>query len=1051
MRRISYIFLLITLCACATWAISPTLEIDKLCPELVPLFKEISANETFVTSLVSRDSDDLVFGASCGKKKISLFSFNHKTSQLNLLDCFDALWWDEPVLALGPNGDVYLGSKCVWDKQFVFERLRERPITPDAQYRRRDVIPSPCEVNENAEGMRIRHYSAEGYFLGEIPLPESLAKDGVGAMVISSDGRKIYGLSSPGGHLFTISLETGKGKDLGEVVRFAQHHHTRRISKVLMEGPRGMVYLCGSVTPVSGEYGDDDVMGVLLALDPETEALTTMNSRLPAVVGRRRFAAIDAAVQLGDGSYIGGTTDGYLFRFDPATDSLEGFGKPIRQHNIVGLALGPEGLVYGAGGEPGGLPRLFAFDPNSGEFHLGMPPTGNPSPYPSTFGDIGAVVSTSDGTLICGERERRGYLLVYRPRPASPAWSKIFSGADFKECTRDRFVNLTDETYGFHLAPTYLQSDNMARSSKIQETLGENKFIRKAFDLHSTCKAVEILFYGGGGTEETPMLIEVNGNRIWHVQDESKMLSGGWDRVTIPMKYLRLGQNEILFSQNGWLIVDTDSPGGNSGKRFGYSGPWRSDILGPDDNLEGEYAIRVRVHGYPEKGVVTSPILDLAAFTMDESVSNVPPCLAIDQIRLTSVTDEPRQTSVRFEVRSGPTPDYEAAQWSIWYQLGAIDDMPKNRFFQWRATLSSSDMNVTPRLEQVVVEISGEISGENRDHVTLTMKPDNTIATSSYSFDYANPHHPRMRHLREKYHLEDVVAPGKTETEKLALLRQWVREQWEGWDMGKYNYCPQWDALEILELAPAKLGLGMCTHYAAVFVQCAAALGYHAREVIVDHHCLAETWSDDYGKWILQDVGLIAKHFISFQYEKDGVPLNALELHERYLNGSAGDVDVVPDPPYSEEQYWKNYLSLYCRFGIALRNDHLYRPLPQELEHGKSQYHWDGYLWWTDSLDPKYPEYSLNTNRPEDFYWTLNKTLIDLQDTDTPGGLSVRLHGPIPNLDTFVIQVNGGEWKRSDRKFTWDLQPGRNTLAAKAINTMGVEGRVNHVVLEYTP
>jgi hypothetical protein len=107
------------------------------------------------------------------------------------------------------------------------------------------------------------------------------------------------------------------------------------------------------------------------------------------------------------------------------------------------------------------------------------------------------------------------------------------------------------------------------------------------------------------------------------------------------------------------------------------------------------------------------------------------------------------------------------------------------------------------------------------------------------------------------------------------------------------------------------------------------------------------------------------------------------------------------------------------------------------------QYHWDGYLWWTDSLDPKYPEYSLQTNRPEDFYWTLNKTLIGLQATETEEVLKVQLHGPIPNLDKFMVRKNGGDWVDSGASFDWELREGENSLEARAVNTMGIELPVN--------
>ena len=63
-----------------------------------------------------------------------------------------------------------------------------------------------------------------------------------------------------------------------------------------------------------------------------------------------------------------------------------------------------------------------------------------------------------------------------------------------------------------------------------------------------------------------------------------------------------------------------------------------------------------------------------------------------------------------------------------------------------------------------------------------------------------------------------------------------------------------------------------------------SAMGYVARNVLVDrnhedlgrslHHGVNEVWSNDYAKWVLLD----AKYDIHF--ERDGVPLSALQLHE---------------------------------------------------------------------------------------------------------------------------------------------------------------------------
>ncbi len=629
--------------------------------------------------------------------------------------------------------------------------------------------------------------------------------------------------------------------------------------------------------------------------------------------------------------------------------------------------------------------------------------------------------------------------------PPMTEWKTTLEGEALAGCTRDRFTGYCADEGGLCLAPTWLIADAMARSSKIRESLTPAVEAKKLFDLPAAVESAEVLFHGGGGTEEEPLLISVNGHEIRHVQDLERMLTGGWDRETIPGRWLRPGRNELVFSGAGSLVIDADEPGRNSFKRLEGRGEWKGDMLGADNDLSGEYVVRLRVRGHPREGVATSPVIDLAA---EEAVA---PGLDLKALRLSAATEMPPRTSVRFEVRSGSTALYASDEWTSWRAADSGEPLPGARFLQWRATLSSGDPAVTPLLKSVTIEASGRAVGANRRRIEVISAPENDLAVSSYPFDYADPHHPRMRHLREKYRLEEVVAPGQTEMERFALLRQWVRRQWEGWNDNEYNYCPQWDALEILELAPQNLALGMCTHYAAVFSQCAGSLGYHARPVIVDHHCLAEIWSDEHGKWILQDPGLLPGHEVAFQYEEAGVPINALEMHRLGAAGRMEDLEFVPPPPVPDERLRTMFAQLYQRFGMPLRNDHLYRPEPQELEQGMDQYHWDGHLWWTDSLDPRYPEYSLQTNRPEDFYWDLNRTRIDLQDTETAAALTVRLSGPIPHLDRFEVSLDRGKWEASGPVFEWELRPGRNRLRARAVNTMGLRGPENRVVLEYRP
>ena len=73
--------------------------------------------------------------------------------------------------------------------------------------------------------------------------------------------------------------------------------------------------------------------------------------------------------------------------------------------------------------------------------------------------------------------------------------------------------------------------------------------------------------------------------------------------------------------------------------------------------------------------------------------------------------------------------------------------------------------------------------------------------------------------------------------------------------MGEIDFCPPWGGLLAFELASRKLSLGMCTHYSIVFVHACASLGLVARTLVIRCHCVAEVWSEEYGKWIMIDTG----------------------------------------------------------------------------------------------------------------------------------------------------------------------------------------------------
>ena len=612
---------------------------------------------------------------------------------------------------------------------------------------------------------------------------------------------------------------------------------------------------------------------------------------------------------------------------------------------------------------------------------------------------------------------------------------------DFRDFRRDRFVDAQSNAKA-RLSPSLLLTNEAGVNGDIPDQLSPDDWARVEFDVPSAQVAgAELVFYvkGANSTQEKPMRILVNGQRINHRQKVERMMTGGWDRARIPARHLRDGLNTIDLGMNGVLFLDPGA-GGRSSRSFDGGGTWHRNALGADGQLQGEYLVRLRLKGFAPAGELVSPACDLA----DPDGDGIAPRVDLRRLRLSSAANVPRGAQIRFEMRSGSTPTFEPRSWTCW-QAGKSLEQP-GRFAQWRAILSTRSAAVTPELASVALTIEYGESGGSLKGVELREIDHPEIAYSSYDFEYLAPHY-QVDRLVKQYRLRDVIAAGKTDLERFALLRDWVHSQWLGWQAANYPFCPSWDPLEILETTKGNWGFGMCTHYGAVFAGCASALGYVARVLVVDHHCLAEVWSDELQKWILQDAGPGREHDAT--YESRGIPVNALEFHQMHEAGSAHHLTINKLPQNSKSRMTKSWGGLFCRFGIPLRNNHLVRAEPAELHHGCSQYHWDGYLWWSVDIDPKYAEYSLQTTRPADFNWSVNQTRLYPRAGAEPGALEVDVETATPNFSHLQMRVDQGEWQRTTAPMTWPLQAGDNELEVRGVNSFGRAGRVARLKVAY--
>src|SRR5690349_20976990 len=102
--------------------------------------------------------------------------------------------------------------------------------------------------------------------------------------------------------------------------------------------------------------------------------------------------------------------------------------------------------------------------------------------------------------------------------------------------------------------------------------------------------------------------------------------------------------------------------------------------------------------------------------------------------------------------------------------------------------------------------------------------------TKRFKFDaFGNP---KLKELRERYKLDEVVARGGTEFEKQVLLMEWVHRQFK--KFGRPSTASK-GALDILE-GIEKGHTFFCAHYAHVMVSSAASLGWVDRELALRRH-----------------------------------------------------------------------------------------------------------------------------------------------------------------------------------------------------------------------
>ncbi len=308
---------------------------------------------------------------------------------------------------------------------------------------------------------------------------------------------------------------------------------------------------------------------------------------------------------------------------------------------------------------------------------------------------------------------------------------------------------------------------------------------------------------------------------------------------------------------------------------------------------------------------------------------------------------------------------------------------------------------------------------------------------------------PRFTLLRERYDLDSVVEGETDEFKRILLLRNWIENHIM---INDPNPTPtRSDAIAILDAA-LKGGGFHCAHFSLVQHAILNAYGYVARRLGAGpghkppgksgYHGVNEVWLNGLAKWMLID----AKYDLHF--EKDGVPLSALEVRDEVWKNDGKDVkkvvgvdrkELTEDFPERLHTYRWIYFEVSTNFFSTYPNQQSSAGVVLDDDLFKNnEWYRDGKPCWAYKGD-----YFRKVENRDWIEWTPNVISSDVKvDGQTA---NIRLRSYTPNFLTYQAKNDDGKWYDCDDIFEMEIPEDGITMTFHAVNLAGVVGP-NHTV-----
>ena len=379
----------------------------------------IPADNSRITALLAH-SNGLIYGATSGKTQSYLFFYNRYINKVRPLGKVADATGVYHCLLEGNDGAIYIGTgvnmfaPLKLTRDFPVEREGiSKQLWKDIKKPYEDYPGGHLYRYDPKTGDTRRYTPDDSSPLKDLGIP--VPNNTIYAITFNPDKTKIYGLTYPDAHFFIFDLKTRRTTDLGEILTHKVYNgperHWRTVPRALYCDPKtGAVYTSGD-------------QGIIIRWRPGAKKFEMTWMHLPGEYweGIKSFdyPVVECFDTDASGKLYAGTNDGYLIRLDLENEQTVVLGKPRIMRRMRAMKVGKDQKIYMITGELERACKLHTYDLTGQEGFQELGPFAvDRSPYYSWRAyQFDAMAIGPDGTVFCGESDRRGHLFLYIPGP----------------------------------------------------------------------------------------------------------------------------------------------------------------------------------------------------------------------------------------------------------------------------------------------------------------------------------------------------------------------------------------------------------------------------------------------------------------------------------------------------------------------------------------------------------------------------------------------------------------------------------------------------------